>query len=76
MKRKSEAEETLKEEEMLMEGSMTFSLGIENYVILFGYHEEELNPTTSKEINIEHKMWKNECLQYVGALSQGYFIKQ
>jgi hypothetical protein len=64
------------EEKMLIEGSMTFEIEKENYVILFGYHEEPLLPTTEKEINIKHKATKKECLEYVGKINPGYFVEQ
>ncbi len=76
MKNKLEAIETLKEENMLIEGSMTFKIGEDNYAILFGYHEEELKPSTEKEINIIHKRIKSECLEYISKIDAGYFVKQ
>jgi hypothetical protein len=76
MQNKSQVVDTLIEEKMLMEGSMTFEIEKENYVILFGYHEEPLLPTTEKEINIKHKATKKECLEYVGKINPGYFVEQ
>ena len=74
MERKEEATETIIEEREIFEGSFDFQVGEDLFVIMFGYSEEETLPATEKEINITHKKFKKECLEFVSKTNSNYFL--
>lgn len=72
--RRSEALETIIEEREIFEGSFDFKISDEDFVLMFGYNEEELLPATEKEINTNHKRIKRECLEFISKVNNNYFL--
>ena len=72
--RKDEAIETLIEENEIFESSSNFRVGGDYFVIMSGYSEKELLPSSAREINHIHKNKKRECLEFVEKISADYFI--
>ena len=58
---KEEALETLREENLLQEGCLFFSIGENSYVI--GFVDGEALPSTDKPINTQNKEKIKECLE-------------
>ena len=71
---KNEAIETLKEEKVQQELSLSFSLNGEGYVI--GFMDGECLPANmNREINQQHKKMREECLERVGDVGILYNIR-
>lgn len=67
---KSEALDTLKEENSFREIFLSFNAGEVDYVLgLSEFNGESLKPNQIKDINKTHQQKKEECLTYVGTTS-------
>lgn len=74
---KEEALTTLREENILYEGSLLFQMQNDWYVCLFAYTENGLikSANLDTELNVTHKEKMRECFEEkVGPLSIGYIF--
>jgi len=71
---KETAVETLREENILFEGSMHFKIHDDDYVLLYASHTGDPLPATDREINKLHKEKKYECFELISKQKSNYFF--
>ncbi len=69
------AVKTLEQESVMQEATFLFCLGDTNYIL--GFTEGECLPADmNQEINSQHRMMKQECLEYASGAEVLYLVKQ
>ncbi|MDO8571242.1 MAG: DUF6176 family protein [bacterium] len=74
---RNEAIQTLKEENLTMEGFFLFKINNEHYTVGLSYAEGESSLALDSDLNNMHKKMKNECLEKIerGRGEKLYFLE-